>query len=218
MAASTYTKKANLATRGQFVSLHPTTVSLSRTTLGNGVFLHSTLSSTDEGGNRLPGGMCSTICGDVFRIPINKYDARMALYVVYDAVHLLSSNSVPAMAIRLPYHGSTIQDMSPAWGAGTMVGTSTQESGWKMIRSTRALIATSTGDAEGFMAGPFETAKYAMNFGPTSTSGIDKQQSYFEVMFGLTTAIGAGTFLGMTTNAFGGADPKIVCVPIEIPH
>jgi hypothetical protein len=216
MAASTYTKESNLAQRGKLISLCPTTAYVALSTLANGVFLGSTNTSTDANTMRLPGGVCSTICGDILRFPVQKEDSKMAFYIAMDAAVIASSWSYPAVAVRIPYHGSTIQDNSPAFGASYTVGCSTVNSGWKVFYSTAITLATST-ECEAFLFGPIESGKYAMNFGGTSTSGIDANQNYFEMMVGLTTAIGVGTYLAMSTTTLSGANPKIVVVPIELP-
>jgi hypothetical protein len=163
----------------------------------------------------LPGAIKSTLAAnDVMRIPIRKEDSNLVFYIIEDSA--IPATYYPLLAIRKPNHSSTIMDHSPAWGVSHSVGTSTQESGWDLIRSTAAVLATTTGDAEGFVAGPFESAKYAMNFGPTSTSGIDKQQSFFEIMFGYTTVASTGTYLEFSTNAMS-TDGCYIVLPIEIP-
>jgi hypothetical protein len=216
MAASTYTKKANLAQRGKLVSLCPTTAYTSKSTNAT-VLGSSTGAMSAEGYMGIPGAIKSTIVGDVFRIPINKDDSNMSLFIVADT--MASSSSYLQLAIRKPQHQSTIQDYSPAWGIAGSVGTSTQNSGWDMVRSTALMLELSGGGAgfaESFMAGPFESAKYAMNFGPTSTSGIDKNQNYFECMVGLSTVGSTNTWTEFAASAFLGGG-VIYVVPIETP-
>lgn len=220
MAVATYTQKANLAQRSKMVSICSATSFLPMTTSIIGQFYRSTNTSTDVQYTVLPGAITSTLCGDTMRFPVRKDDSKMVIYAVYDCVAFgKSSFSIPAVAVRLPYHGTTIQDYAPAWGAGQTVGTSTQDSGWKVFQSTAALICTSA-EMEGFLCGPFETAQFGLNFGPTSTSGIDKSQTYMEMRFGLlaSSTQSASLYLDVTSNPFnGGAYAKIVAVPIEIP-
>jgi hypothetical protein len=212
-----YTKKAHLAQKEKLVSLCASTVYVARSSHVNCLFSSAMAAMSDAApyGTILPGAMKSTLAAnDIFRIPIRKDDSKVVFYIIADSA--IPAGYYPQFAIRLPTRASTLQEMSPAWGVSNSVGTSTQESGWNVIKSTAAILATTTGDAEAFIAGPFESAKYAMNFGATSTAGIDKNQNYFEVMFGYSTVASTGTFLKNTTNVMS-TDGCYIILPIEIP-
>jgi hypothetical protein len=119
--------------------------------------------------------------------------------------------------------------MSPSWGVSQSVGTSTAESGWVLIKATAAAVAASSA-SEAFIAGPFESARYAMNFGGTSTGAgstlggpaasaphfIEKNQSFFEVQLQYSSVLTTGTWLKNTTNTLS-TDGAIYYLPIEIP-
>jgi hypothetical protein len=167
--------------------------------------------------------------GDTCRIPIQNEDSKLVIYILADSASLATISAYPQLAIRLPNHASTIQDNSPAWGVSQTVGTSTAESGWRLIKSTAAAAATST-QTEAFIAGPFESAMYAMNFGGTSTGGgstlgnaacsaphfIEKNQSYFEVQLQYSSVLSTGTWAKNTTNTLS-TDGAIYYLPIELP-
>ena len=231
MAASTFTKKAHLASRGMVRSLCATTTDLVKSGITNCLASSMLPAGTAVGGSGLPGAMRSTIAADVFRVPIRYDDSKVIFYIYTDSI-CASSSSFLTLAMRKPYHGSTIQDASPAWGSGVTVGTSAEEAGWKLFHTTREIIATSS-EGEAFIAGPFETMRYALNFGPTSTGGgstkggvgydskhyIEKYQNYLEFSIGLTTAVNSPT-TGTWTEAVAFAystNGSICVVPIEIP-
>jgi hypothetical protein len=228
---ATYTQKTNLATKGKLKSLCATTTDVSYSTELSMFSTLMTAANLYTGGMGLPGGMRSSIAYDIMRIPIRKDDSNVVFYILQDSACMRSSNCL-TLAIRKPHHGSTIQNASPAWMVSNTVGTSTEESGWDLIRSTSLSMATST-EAEGYIAGPFESAKYAMNFGGTSTGTgstvgtegyeskfyIEKNQNYMEIMVGFTSVIGntGGSWLLMTSIGIGAPNGSIVVVPIEIP-
>jgi len=212
-----FTKKAHLAQKDKLVSLCASTVYVARSSHVNCLFSSGSAAMLDAApyGSILPGAIKSTLAAnDIFRIPIRKEDSKLVFYIISDSA--IPAGYYPQLSIRLPTHASTLQDLSPAWGVSQSVGTSTQESGWVVIKSTAAILATTTGDAEAFIAGPFESAKYAMNFGPTSTSGVDKNQNYFEIMFGYSTVASTGSFLKNSTNVMS-TDGCYIILPIEIP-
>lgn len=226
---ATLTKKAHLAQRDKFVSLCPTTVYCTiATTDQSGLSLDSTCaiaySEAAPYGSILPGFIKSTLAntgswaaGDVFRVPIRKDDSKLILYVAADSAWPATTAAWPMLAIRLPNPGnSTIQELTPAWGASRSIGSSTHFSGWKLIRSTTRMLATTTGDQEAFIAGPFDSAKYAMNFGPTSSNSIDKNQSYFEFILMMSTVDSSGGWLQATSNAMS-TDGCLLVLPIEVP-
>lgn len=226
---ATFTKKAHLAQRDQFVSLCPTTVYIAEVTSGGtGLSLDSTTNQayTDAApyGSILPGFIKSTLAmtgslaaGDVFRVPVRKDDSKLILYVALDTVWPKSTATYPMLAMRIPNAGySTIQGNSPNWMSGSMVGSSTGNSDWKLIKSTSSLLATTTGELEAFIAGPFESAKYAMNFGNTSSDNIDKNQNYFEFAIMRSSVDTTGTWLSATTNVMS-TDGCVLVLPIEVP-
>ncbi len=224
-------QKAALASYGTLRSL----CSAATSSIGQSTGLVYNMYSSSAGGQTPPGMTRSTLArvqyvgGDTCRIPVQHEDSKLVIYIMADSASLATIAVYPQLAIRLPNHASTIQDMSPAWGIGNTVGSSTEESGWHLVKATAACIATST-QTEAFIAGPFESAKYAMNFGGTSTGGgstlgnaaasaphfIEKNQNYFEVQLQYSSVLSTGTWLKNTTNTLS-TDGAIYYLPIELP-
>jgi len=156
-------------------------------------FLNSTVESTNADLSQIPGGLKLTTGTDVVRLPFHKPDGKM---VIYGYINGAGSTTVfPAIALRLPESSDGL-----AWRSPVHAGTSTENTGWHVIRSTSATIGSS--GREAFVTGPFETAKYGLNFFGTSSASIDVNQSYLEVMF-LDTASSdadASVLLASATN------------------
>ena len=141
-----------------------------------------------------PGWLSLTTAGDVVRFPFNRPDGKMVIEAIYWNVATGSSDMYPAIALRNPPSTDNLAWRAPATG----IGTSTAETGWKMVQSTATLIATST-QAQSYLFGPFESARYA-HVMASSSNGIDAKQPFLEVMFGYSTKA-AGTYVALSTNA-----------------
>jgi len=226
-------QKAALAERGTLRSL----ASAATSSVGQSTALVYCMFSSSANACIPPGMSRSTLAGvqyiggDTVRIPIMHEDSKLVIYILADSIAAVTTGGqYPQLAIRMPTKASTIQDASPAWGASMTVGTSTEPSGWMLIKSTAAMIATSSGEMEAFIAGPFESARYGLNFGGTSTGGgstagnaaaaaphyIEKNQTYFEVQLQLSSVLSTGTWLKNTTNVMS-TNGAIYYLPIEIP-
>ena len=157
------------------------TIKLMSTTLGG----LTTMPSTDATGVQ-PGMIRLTTHTDVVQFPINSANGKMVIMG-----HMIgpdTSVGYVAIAMRFPMSSDGL-----AWQqekGKIIAGASTQELGWKMFYSTN--FASGSSRTLSFVAGPFDNAKFGLNMGASSTTYIDKGQSYYECMFMMTTA-GAST-------------------------
>src|SRR5512133_518202 len=149
----------------------------------------------------VPPGFKKTTVGAQCQFPIEKPGAQMFLHVMYDSPCTGSTAGCYAQVDVMKAVGS----YSPAW-AGQSGGTiaSSGETFWDSFLSTSLFIATST-EAESYVLGPIDTAKYAQNFGGTSSNSIDKYQNFLAVMIGYSTTATAATHDALSTNAPIGA-------------
>jgi hypothetical protein len=230
MVATNMIQRAHLAQRGKLVSVCKTTTQITHSSNALNVLFSSMHPIVGATGAAIPGARKSTMIAstigenDIFRIPINRKGSNVVFYIMADSA-IPAVATYPQLAIRLPNPATTIQDASPAWMTKTGVGTSTESAGWVLIKATAATLATTTGEGEGFLAGPFDTAKYALNFGVTATGGgstlncshkINAGENYMEVMFMFSSVLSTGTWLKNTSNAMS-TDGSIILLPIELP-
>jgi len=219
MAVSTQTQASALAIPGTIRTVCPSSIYVSLSTLEfSGIMTTQASTSGTANAMGIPGAIRSTIVGDTFRFPIRYDNSKMLFYIIADA--MASSSQYMTIALHKPSKSLTptttnVNEYSPAWGVAYEGGASSDNTGWAVYRSTSKMQVL-TSECEAFVAGPFESNKFALNFGPTSTAGIDKGQNYFECMFGLSSVASTGTWTNLTTNAFGTGEGSLYVIPIEI--
>jgi hypothetical protein len=164
--------------------------------------------STNAAAFDFPGAVNLTTAADVIRFPYNRTDGKMVLIA---NVNMGGSTVAwyPALAVRYP---ETSDGM--AWMSKVHAGTSTAETGWKMIYSTVATDGSS--GRYSYVIGPFESAKWGNVFFDSSSNGIDKGQPFIECMF-LLSSVAAGTMVKATTNEGSTAATHKSIFAVEVP-
>jgi hypothetical protein len=171
----------------------------------------STMHSTDATGVS-PGMIRLSTHTDVVQFPINSANGKMVIFG-----HLIAPDTsvgYVAVALRFPMSSDNL-----AWQqekSRIIAGASTMDLGWKMFWSTNFASGTSASFA--FVAGPFDNAKFGLNMGASSTTYIDKYQSYYECMFMMTTGNSTSATVPTFLNAASSSRAELfnVCA-FELP-
>jgi hypothetical protein len=145
-------------------------------------------------------GVTLTTGTDVVRFPYGSANGKMVLYAEYVSLGTTVA-TYPAIALRIP----PTTDYYAWQSGGRSIGTSSEETGWKLLTSTLGVTAASSNSTVTGVFGPFDPAKYG-HVMSASSNGINAGQPYLECMFNLSTVAGAPgtyqstkTFLSSTT-------------------
>jgi hypothetical protein len=163
--------------------------------------------STNAAAFGIPGAVNLTTANDVVRFPFNRPGGKMALIA---QVNIGGSTVAwyPALALRYPPSTDNM-----AWQTKHAIGTSTAETGWKMVYSTVATDGSS--GRYTYVAGPFESAMWGHVLA-ASSNGIDAMQPFLECSLVLSS-IAAGTYVKATTNECSTASVQKSILAIELP-
>jgi hypothetical protein len=173
-----------------------TTTYVDPTVLNFGVKLAST--NTDgstkivDAGAYIPGYRRLTTGTDVVRVPFNSANGKMVINAIFCAP-ATSANLYPYINLRLPPSTDKLAWRAPAAG----IGTSTADSGWKLMVST-ATQACASSETMAVVFGPFESAKYG-HVMAASSAGIDAMQPYLEFQIALSTGSTGSDYTDSTT-------------------
>lgn len=141
-------------------------------------------------------GFKETSVGAMVQFPIEKPGAPMLIDIVYDSPCTGSTGAYPQIDVM-----KAVATYTPAWGGKTQATiASTIEDSWVHFVSTAAFTATST-EAESWAIRLNDTARFAQNFGGTSSNSIDKYQNFLAVMIGYSTTSAAASHDALSTNA-----------------
>ncbi|MFH1146395.1 MAG: hypothetical protein V1736_01655 [Pseudomonadota bacterium] len=139
--------------------------------------------------SNVPGFRKVAAADTVIRFPIEKPGNHMA--IMYFTPNASSAGYYAQ--IDIAYANNTTD---PAWaGKKTTFGSgipTTVESAWARYVSTTIVEEIASSMAGAFMLGPIDTARYACNFGGTSSNITDKYEGFINVMVGLSSEA-AGT-------------------------
>jgi len=139
-------------------------------------------------------GVTLTTGTDVVRIPYGSANGKMLVYAEYVSLGTTVA-TYPSIALRIP----PTTDYFAWQSGGRNVGTSTAETGWKLITSTISITAASSNSTVTGVFGPFDSARYG-HIMPSSSNGINAGQPYLECMINLSTVAGASlTYLSTKT-------------------
>jgi len=166
--------------------------------------------------NGIPGFLTCTYDTQI-AIPIQYPGSKMAFVVIYDSPS--TAPGYPAFDIQCAPSSDGL-----GWG-GRNVTPSTKNDAWVHFVSTAAFVATSS-EAECYIMGPIDTAKFAQNWFAAGSSAASDYQPFLRVCPGMSTVSMAQTYgpnstvmshANISTAAGGSTDYKCFVMAIEIP-
>jgi hypothetical protein len=129
-----------------------------------------------------PGFRMATAVDSVIRIPIEKPGENMGLMIMMSAV----SSAAYYAQLDIAYANTT----DPGWAGRNYAFSSgvpsTEANAWRQIIST-AVVGQVTASGLNLYCVKLDTAKYACNFGGTSSAITDKQENFINIMVGQST-------------------------------